>query len=91
MPSLRYTNVVLTIIAVCLLYLCISPFVLPKQTATARAMPVEVVNSPAVTVEGTVDVEGSVDASVSDTVNVQVQNPELDVNVTNPSLSVSSY
>ena len=42
MQSLRYTNVVLTIIAVCLLFLCVNSILV--CTGGKRAMPVQIVN-----------------------------------------------
>ena len=61
MKSLKYTNFLLTVIAICLVYQCVK-FGAPPSAAQAgykpavsRATPVQIVGTPTVKIEGRVD------------------------------------
>jgi len=89
----RYTNVMLTVIAICLMVLCVNTW----HGAGKRALPVRVVNtewSPLgpgilqVYVTNADEIAAGVDFPSE--LDVNVTNPELDVNVTNPAVPVES-
>lgn len=72
MKSLKYTNFLLTVIAICLVYQCVK-FGAPPSAAQAgykpavsRATPVEIVGTP------TVKIAGSVDTTISNMPRVDV-------------------
>ena len=112
MRSTLYTNVVLSIIAVCLIYQCVNPMLHPpRNPRKAGAQQVEVISMPPVEISGipTVSIDGEPDINISgifgkvwknpdaawgmpvtivDSCELDVSSGELDVNVTNPSLSV---
>jgi hypothetical protein len=86
MSSLRYTNFLLTLIALCVVYLCVRETIPPHKTGfRARAaaysgvQEVEVVNTPTVEIDGTPTVElagGEADVNISGVFGKVWKNPD---------------
>jgi len=89
MQSLRYTNILLTVIAVCLIYQCVK-FGAPPSVAQAgyttqgaaaaptKPVPVQIVGTPTVKVDGTVKTDTTISGTPNSTIN---PGAPVDVNI----------